>query len=143
MPRCQCPGSSCSCLVRGQGGVAVAGTGSASDPYMVSLKSGYVLHATTADGILTALGADTGTLIEVAMSHNITDVDLPILPAGSEIRVALHYLAASKTIAWGTGFLWPAGTPPTPTNTINTYTLFRFIKVASGWLGQMVQTAVS
>lgn len=41
MARCQCAGTGCGCAVTSGSGVTVAGTGSASNPYAVSLDMNY------------------------------------------------------------------------------------------------------
>lgn len=58
MARCGCAGGTCSCVVQGSGSIAVTGSGTAANPYVVS-GGGKVTVADTATVDLTLTGAGT------------------------------------------------------------------------------------
>lgn len=57
MARCNCPGSSCSCLIQAGDGIRVSGIGTVADPYIVELDPAEV-HA---DGTPVAAPVVTGS----------------------------------------------------------------------------------
>ena len=81
MARCGCSGTTCSCRVIGGGQVVVTGSGSAANPYIVSVESAITVADTgTLDLSITGSGTSGDPYVlsgDVVLSANdLTDVDL-------------------------------------------------------------------
>ena len=92
MARCGCSGTSCSCLIVGEGAITVTGAGSGGSPYVISGGGELtVLDSNTVDLQLTGDGS-TGTpyvltaeaTVEVA---ELSDVDASVLTPGNVLAV--------------------------------------------------------
>lgn len=107
MPRCNCEGGKCSCLVLPGVGVTIEGSGSATNPYIVS-----------ADPMLGARlrVADTAT-VDLSAVGNGTDDDPLVLSAIATVamddltNVTAPAPAVGDTLSWN-GQEWITGPPP-------------------------------
>jgi hypothetical protein len=135
MPRCSCAGNACSCAIQATDGLSISGTGSASNPFVITLNNQYIQVAHTVAGALDLSGMPSGAMVEVLLSANVTSV---VLPTGDGYRLdlALKQAVASRTITWPGNIEWPGGTAPVLSTTINYWDWF-FIRKLSGttWLG--------
>lgn len=80
MARCGCSGSSCSCVIRGSGGVSVSGSGTVNSPYVVSSALNLtIIDSATIDLALAGDGSLTEPYILSANANvaldDLTDVD--------------------------------------------------------------------
>lgn len=116
MPRCSCAGNSCSCLIQVGDGLTLTGTGNNAAPYTISLASQYVQIAHTSAGGLDLTDANSGTLIHVSLSGNVTGITLPTTE-GMTLDLFFQQVTPSNTIVWPTGVRWAGGTDPTMTAT--------------------------
>lgn len=87
MARCGCSGASCSCVVTGQGGIAVTGAGSAANPYVITSDINLgIQDSQTVNLSLSGDGSDANPwLIQAdATVHldDLVDVDATVMTAG-------------------------------------------------------------
>lgn len=92
MARCGCSGTSCSCVVVGDGGITVTGSGSSANPYVVSGGGSFgVTDTPTLDLTLTGDGTlATPYLLQGAVTlglGDLTDVDDTAKTAGKVLAV--------------------------------------------------------
>lgn len=115
MPRCDCSGGQCSCVVIGGSGATVTGAGSTSNPYIVS-----------ADPTIPARlrVADTST-VDLTAVGNGTEDDPLVLSAVATValddltNVTAPSPTAGDTISWN-GTQWVNGPPPVvPAGAVN------------------------
>jgi hypothetical protein len=87
MARCGCSGASCSCIVKGSGGVTVTGSGSVANPYTVSSSMNLITtDSSTVDLTLTGDGS-SGTPWNLTAAATVeldelTDVDAAAATTG-------------------------------------------------------------
>lgn len=145
MPRCNCPGSACGCLVQGGLGVQVEGTGNRSAPYIISVSSAYVVVDKEFPGQLDLTQiAQPGGVVEVNQSADGQAIILPDLPPGSSFELIIRLLAGGLVVFNFTPTVrWPLGGIPALNNGMNTYTWIRFRKTSDTyWLAELVGTGI-
>lgn len=107
MPRCDCAGGQCSCVVLAGSGTTVTGAGSSSNPYIISADP-------TIPGRLRV--ADTST-VDMSATGNGTADDPLVISADAQVSldeltdVSAASPAVGDTISWN-GQEWVTGAPP-------------------------------
>ncbi len=116
MPRCDCSGGSCQCLVTAGTGVAVTGAGTATNPYIITSTA-------TLEGAFTVV--DTPTVDLAAVGSGTTE-DPYVLTADATVAVEdltdvdVTGLTTGYVLAWD-GENWKAQAPPVaPAGATNT-----------------------
>lgn len=92
MARCGCSGTSCSCLITGEGGISVTGSGSAANPYVITGGGALeVVDGLTVDLDLTGdgtIGSPYSLTAEASIAvGDLTDVDDTNKTAGKVLAV--------------------------------------------------------
>lgn len=115
MPRCDCAGAQCSCVVIGGSGVTVTGAGSVSNPYIVDADPQLPLRLRV---------TDTST-VDMHAVGNGTEDDPLVLSADATLamddltNVTAPAPQAGDTLSWN-GQEWVTGPPPvTPPGAVN------------------------
>ena len=132
MARCQCAGSSCSCLITAGAGVRVSGLGTNAAPYEISVDPTDAVIAHSAAGALDLSALDGVAVATVTLSANATSMILP----DNGIRLDLIIIqdgSGGRTVAWPAGVRW-AGAAPTPTASANARDWFQLLRANSQWL---------
>jgi hypothetical protein len=142
MPKCNCAGNSCSCLVTGGSGVSVTGQGTVASPYIVSLSPapGEIDHAVAGDLDLTTYG--TTAALRIVLDANVTD----ILLLGDGIAYDLVFeqgAAGGKTVAFPADILWAGGTAPVITSTAAAVDWVRLVQAGGVWVGTRLAANLS
>lgn len=116
LPRCDCSGSTCQCLVIAGPGTTVTGSGTATNPYVVSSTA-------TLEGALTVVDSNTVDLSAVGSG---TTQDPYVLSADAIVSVEdltdvdVTGIQPGWVLAWN-GTEWVAGEPPVaPAGAANT-----------------------
>lgn len=115
MPRCDCAGGQCSCVVIGGSGATVTGAGSTSNPYIVSADP----------QLTTALRVADSPTVDMRAVGNGTEEDPLIISADATVSmddltdVEAASPAVGDTLSWN-GQEWVTGAPPVvPPGAIN------------------------
>lgn len=108
MPKCGCAGSTCGCKVQGGSGVSITGTGTAQDPYIVTVDGIEITSLITVDDTssvdLTLLGSGTALdpyVLSAEINVGSTVVTTPTNGGTTEIdsEESAHVLEHVATIA--------------------------------------------
>ena len=142
MPRCSCAGNSCGCLIQGGDGVSISGTGNNSAPYTISLTTQYqqINHAVAGPLDLTPIRS--GTLLEVALGANVTDIQFAGGLGTSYEVLFRQNVSGGATVAWPSIIEWPGGADPVLSTTLYWAELISFRKLAGSWLGVVLGAAI-
>jgi hypothetical protein len=116
MPRCDCAGSTCQCLILAGAGIDITGSGNTNNPYVITATTtiaGSLVVQDTPTIDLTAVGAGTNTDPFILTANatislgELTDVDATIPAVGD-------------TLSWN-GTAWVMTAPPVaPAGAVNT-----------------------
>jgi hypothetical protein len=137
MPKCSCAGSACSCNIIVGDGLVVSGTGNANAPFTISLASQSVPIVVTAPGPLDISGAQSGSVIYISASANVTGLSLPTI-VGARIDVIVRHVVASTTVAFPPEIIWAGGGDPTQTATAGRTDWYTLRYVGDFWIGAML-----
>lgn len=115
MPRCDCSGGQCSCVVLAGSGTTVTGAGSSSNPYIISADPAIPARLRV---------VDTAT-VDLSAVGNGTEDDPLVLSANATVslddltNVTAPNPASGDTISWN-GQEWVTGPPPVvPAGAVN------------------------
>jgi hypothetical protein len=134
-------GSSCNCTVQAASGLTVTGRGNAEDPYIVSLALPFSDRVQDVAGSLDLSAAAPGSFIEVTLSADVTDVDLPD-DAGGRVELLIHNDGSGSTITWPSNIWWPGGTPPVLSATAGQSDWIDLRRLGTNWVGRQVATEI-
>lgn len=143
MPRCSCAGNSCSCSVQVGDGLAISGTGSQSNPFIISLASQYIAISHTVAGALDLSSVPSGAVVDLTLSANATSLILPNVP-GHNMDLIVRQGAASRTITWPAEVEFPGGVAgPTLSTTLNYRDWITLRQLTSTiWVGALIGAAI-
>lgn len=134
MARCSCAGSSCSCLISAGGGTTVTGSGTATDPYIISAAPVPAQFTQSAAGPLDLSAVNASAVVNVLLAGNVTSVILPVDGIRLEI-VFVQDAVGSRTVSFPAPVEWPGGTQPVVTTTANSADWFTLLQVGGVWYG--------
>lgn len=146
MARCQCAGSSCSCLITAGPGVTVQGVGSADQPYVVGLSTNFYQIAfaagaptyyVNAPGV-SDVGARAVFVVEINAATTAFiylpdgSTNAPYPPLGSEIEFFVNGANATTSVPnWGGAVITWHGTAPGASK----LGWYRFVFLGTRWAG--------
>jgi hypothetical protein len=136
MPKCSCAGSACSCNITVGDGLVVSGTGNANSPFTISLASQSIPIDVAASGPIDVSGAQSGTVIYISASANVTGLTLPTT-VGSRLDVIVRHVVANTTVAFPPAIIWAGGGDPTQTATAGRTDWYTLRYVGDFWIGAM------
>lgn len=90
--------------------------------------------ASSSSGTL-ALDLNVANIFAVSLTETITNISISNIPASgivTNFTLILTYTATSVSITWPLTFDWPAGTPPTLTNSNGKKDIFMFVSEDGG-----------
>jgi hypothetical protein len=137
MPKCSCAGSACNCNITVGDGLVVSGTGNANSPFTISLASQNIPIAQGAAGPVDVSGAQSGSVIYISASANITDLILPTV-VGSRLDVIVRHVVANTTVTFPSAIIWAGGGDPTQTATAGRTDWYALRYVGDFWIGAMM-----
>lgn len=145
MARCQCVGSSCSCLIQGGTGVQVQGVGTANQPYVIAVAPNYYLVPYTSASTpfyinapfqsevgaraLFVFDIDAGVSAQVNLPDGSSSYPRPV--PGAVIEVVARGGAGSAITFGGTPVTWLGPGPTT-----STLGMYRFVWLGDTFTGQ-------
>lgn len=137
MPKCSCAGNSCSCAIQAGSGVVVEGTGSANNPFIVSVAPTPGSFTQTDTGVLDLGALAPAAVARIILAASPTSVNLP----GNGSRLDLLIVqdpVGGRTITWPAAVIWPGGTDPVLTATANAADWITLIQAGGVWAGVKV-----
>lgn len=140
--RCSCAGSSCSCSITAGPGVKVDGTGSAANPFIVSLAPSPAGIIQDAAGALDLSSYPGYANLLVTLNANATSLVLPAAGGVLEL-IILQGTGGSRVITWPAAIKFPGGTDPVLSTVVGRYDWVRLVYAGGVWVGQLVGTNLS
>lgn len=133
MPGCNCAGSACGCQIQPGLGVNVTGTGTASNPFVISAAINVATIEQNASGPLD-LSTYVGDMsVTVNLSANVTSMILPNAP-GTRLDLFFVTVVTGVSVVWPTAIRW-AGTATTPSATVGEAAWATLRQTADFWAG--------
>lgn len=137
MARCSCSGSACNCNITVGDGLVISGTGNANAPFQLSLASQSVPLVVAAPGPLDLSAAQSGAVLYLSLSANVTGLTLPTI-VGSRLDIVVSHVVASTTVAFPSEIRWAGGGDPTQTATAGRVDWYALRYVGDFWVGALL-----
>lgn len=150
MPKCQCAGSSCGCMIQGGAGVTVTGVGSADRPYTITSAPLYVEENLEAGDIEYELGSRGAALSARSVFHlDFLEPEALIIlpdgtgasalpPYGSQIELFVNGQPGGE-YTFGGLISWAGALPPAPpADARGFYRFTLFADPLPYWIGEFV-----
>lgn len=138
MPGCNCAGASCGCRIQAGQGAVVTGTGTASNPFVISTAITAFTIEQGSDGPLDLSSYAGDVAVTVNLNANVTSITLPDAP-GTRLEIFFALGTAGATISWPAGVRWVGAAPSAPTTVGQA--LWTTLRQAAGfWAGMTVGT---
>ena len=141
MARCSCAGTSCNCTMQGVDGLAVRGTGSASDPYIVTFDRTPVGGDFIVAGPMDLSAGVPGAFGVIGLAADADDVVLPMTGNG-HLQLLIRQDGTGNTITWPSSVKWAGGTAPTLSTTPGSMDWIDLRQVGEFWVGRLVAAEI-
>jgi hypothetical protein len=141
MARCSCAGSSCNCTFQAGSGLAVTGTGNASDPFLVTLNLQSYERIHDDVGPIDIGFAHPGAVVVLALTEDVDSIALPATP-GDYATILIRQDGTGNTVTWPAEVKWPGGTPPVLSTTPGNLDWIEIRRVGDFWIGRLVASEV-
>lgn len=139
MPKCSCAGSACNCNITVGDGLTVSGTGNANSPFIISLNSQHVPVAVPANGPIDISGVQSGSVVYLNLSGNVTGLTLPNV-LGIRFDIVVWHTVAGTTITFPNTIHWADNAAPAQATAAGRADWYTLRYVGDFWIGAVLST---